>query len=331
MNGRPTFHHFFTLGPTLRKSPQPVKPGKNFSNYYKYLASQAKAAPENKILRIERVARTHAACGQQRQRRPRRRWAQKINDGRRWKGKRADRPDSVHRLPGVATIRLGSALLRCSCRQPARSGGPPCATGESLACLFGVASGGVWPAADVAAGAVSSCLAFSTLPSDAAVCCGSVLGGMFSVPLSVAAHLGARRAWPLASTLPCEVRTFLQVSQEAMSRLLETPGDRLARFRRHCTTPPVGACLQDRRARLRLADPARALADRHACSLATRFPGMPDGPRPIAPGPTGPHATGSRRPAMAAANRRHAVGRRGRVAAGCRNRVAAAGVCSTGA
>lgn len=35
------------------------------------------------------------------------------------------------------------------------------------------------------------------------------LGGMLSVPLSVALGLAACCAWPLASTLPCGVRTFL--------------------------------------------------------------------------------------------------------------------------
>lgn len=39
---------------------------------------------------------------------------------------------------------------------------------------------------------------------------GCRLGGMLSVPLSVALGLSACDAWPLASTLPCGVRTFLQ-------------------------------------------------------------------------------------------------------------------------
>ena len=39
---------------------------------------------------------------------------------------------------------------------------------------------------------------------------GCRLGGLLSVPLSVALGLAACDAWPLASTLPCGVRTFLQ-------------------------------------------------------------------------------------------------------------------------
>ena len=129
-------------------------------------------------------------------------------------GKQADRPDSVRRFPDVAIIPLGDALLRRSSRQPACSRGrlvhrPGRARhdahmpirrcfgwgfachrcrhrrGELLPRLFN--------------------LAVRTSPRGPCV-----LGGVFSVPLSVALSLAACCAWPLASTLPCEVRTFLQ-------------------------------------------------------------------------------------------------------------------------
>ena len=62
------------------------------------------------------------------------------------------------------------------------------------------------------------------------------LGGMFSVPLSVAAGLAACSARPLAGTLPCEVRTFLQPWPQPAAA-----SDRLARFRRHCTMRRLSA------------------------------------------------------------------------------------------
>lgn len=87
------------------------------------------------------------------------------------------------------------------------------------ACLFDVASGGVWPATDVATGAVSSYLAFSPLPFGRldTMCPSAALGGLFSVPLSVATGLGAHSARPLAGTLPCEVRTFLRLRPQAVT------------------------------------------------------------------------------------------------------------------
>lgn len=137
-------------------------------------------------------------------------------------GKRADRPDSVRRFPGVAIIPLGDALLRRSSRQPAcsrrrlvrRPGrarrdarmpirrcfgwGFAChrcrhRRGELLPRLFN--------------------LAVRTSPRGPCV-----LGGVFSVPLSVALSLAACCAWPLASTLPCEVRTFLQRRASGQAR-----------------------------------------------------------------------------------------------------------------
>jgi len=121
---------------------------------------------------------------------------------------RVCRPDSVRRRTGVTTIRLGGRLPGRSSHLPARSGGPPCAARRPRACLFDVAPDGVWRAGRVATSAVSSYLTLSPLPSVPAN--RRRLGGVLSVPLSVALGLAACCAWPLASILPCGVRTFLQ-------------------------------------------------------------------------------------------------------------------------
>ena len=75
------------------------------------------------------------------------------------------RPDSVRRLPDATVIPLGGRLPDRSSHQPARSGGPPCPAGSRIACLFGVAPGGVWRATGVATGAVSAYLTISPLPA----------------------------------------------------------------------------------------------------------------------------------------------------------------------
>ncbi len=67
--------------------------------------------------------------------------------------------------------------------------------------LFGLAPRGVYLAPDVATGAVRSYRTFSPLPR-------CYRGGMFSVALSVSQPLRLT-PWPLASTLPFRVRTFL--------------------------------------------------------------------------------------------------------------------------
>lgn len=77
---------------------------------------------------------------------------------------RACRPDSVSRFPGPTVIPLGARLPVRSSHLPARSGGPPCPAQSRVACLFGVAPGGVWRAVRVATNAVSSYLTVSPLP-----------------------------------------------------------------------------------------------------------------------------------------------------------------------
>jgi hypothetical protein len=79
---------------------------------------------------------------------------------------RAYRPDSVSRFPGPTVIPLGAQLPARSSHLPARSGGPPCPAQSRVACLFGVAPGGVWRAVRVATNAVSSYLTVSPLPGE---------------------------------------------------------------------------------------------------------------------------------------------------------------------
>ena len=80
------------------------------------------------------------------------------------KGERACRPDSVGRFPGLTVIPLGAGLPLRSSHLPARSDGPSLPARSRVACLFGVAPGGVWRAVRVATNAVSSYLAVSPLP-----------------------------------------------------------------------------------------------------------------------------------------------------------------------
>ena len=72
--------------------------------------------------------------------------------------------------------------------------------------LFCLAPHGVFPASQITSRAVSSYLAFSTLP---ALRCQRT-GGVFSATLSVAAVLQPRRPRVLRGMLPYGVRTFLQ-------------------------------------------------------------------------------------------------------------------------
>src|SRR3954463_3791015 len=80
--------------------------------------------------------------------------------------------------------------------------------GPAVLPLFCLAPHGVFPASQIAPRAVSSYLAFSTLP---ALCCQRT-GGVFSVTLSVSARLGERRPRVLRGMLPYGVRTFLSES-----------------------------------------------------------------------------------------------------------------------
>src|SRR6266576_2745957 len=78
--------------------------------------------------------------------------------------------------------------------------------GPAVLPLFCLAPHGVFPASRIAPRAVSSYLAFSTLP---ALRCQRT-GGVFSVTLSVVAILQLRRPRLLRGMLPYGVRTFLQ-------------------------------------------------------------------------------------------------------------------------
>src|SRR5947199_10689304 len=80
--------------------------------------------------------------------------------------------------------------------------------GPAVLPLFCLAPHGVFPASRVAPRAVSSYLAFSTLP---ALRCQRT-GGVFSVTLSVNARLGERCPRVLRGMLPYGVRTFLSES-----------------------------------------------------------------------------------------------------------------------
>src|SRR5437660_9450798 len=81
----------------------------------------------------------------------------------------------------------------------------PRVDGPAVLPLFCLAPHGVFRASRIASRAVSSYLAFSTLP---ALRCQRT-GGVFSVTLSVSARLGERRPRVLRGMLPYGVRTFL--------------------------------------------------------------------------------------------------------------------------
>src|SRR5438034_1397480 len=80
--------------------------------------------------------------------------------------------------------------------------------GPAVLPLFCLAPHGVFPASRIAPRAVSSYLAFSTLP---ALCCQRT-GGVFSVTLSVNSGLGRNCPRVLRGMLPYGVRTFLSES-----------------------------------------------------------------------------------------------------------------------
>ena len=189
---------------------------------------------------------------------------------------RACRPDSVRRRTGVTIIRLGGRLPGRSSHLPARSGGPPCAVRRPRACLLDVAPDGVWRAGRVATSAVSSYLTISPLPSAPAN--RRRLGGVLSVPLSVALGLAACCAWPLASILPCGVRTFLR-----RRRLRAAASDRPTRSIVDFTTASHRRAGADRRAPCdilrREAEPVMIESDPGRCAhrVATRLPPPPTG------------------------------------------------------
>src|SRR5690606_13699830 len=69
-----------------------------------------------------------------------------------------------------------------------------------------LASGGVWPATPVTRGAVRSYRTLSPLPEPAA----RLSAGTRAPAVCFLCHFpSGHPAWPLASTLPCEARTFL--------------------------------------------------------------------------------------------------------------------------
>jgi hypothetical protein len=133
-------------------------------------------------------------------------------------------PSPVSRKERKLTYKPGSVLGPCSAlrqsflwagsRLPRSSSLPGNSASNTVVPLFGLAPDGVWPAATVAGRAVSSYLAISPLPDPL-----RAIGGVFSVPLSVASrrpavsrHLAlrspdfplcAKPAQRLSSQLPC--------------------------------------------------------------------------------------------------------------------------------
>ena len=121
---------------------------------------------------------------------------------------RVCRPDSVRRSPGVTVIRLGPRSPGGSSHQPARTEGRP-SRREPHACLFGVAPGGVWRAVPVTGNAVGSYPTVSPLPVTAFAAPSAVCSLCHCPSPWARPEERARCAWPLASTPPSGVRTFL--------------------------------------------------------------------------------------------------------------------------
>jgi hypothetical protein len=101
-----------------------------------------------------------------------------------------------------APPRRGGTARRIFIRRDATN---PRINGPATLPLFCLAPHGVFPAIPLTRDAVSSYLAFSTLP---ALCCQRT-GGVFSATLSVTAILQLRRPRILRGMLPYGVRTFL--------------------------------------------------------------------------------------------------------------------------
>jgi hypothetical protein len=121
---------------------------------------------------------------------------------------RVYRPDSVQRLPVVTVIPLDRRLPDGSSHQPARSEGRPVRR-KPRACLFGVAPGGVLRAVPVTRSAVGSYPTFSPLPATGCPVTSAVCF-LCHCPSPWAQSCNhACCAWPLTSTLPAGVRTFL--------------------------------------------------------------------------------------------------------------------------
>jgi hypothetical protein len=136
----------------------------------------------------------------------------------------ACKPGSVGR--GLASPRDGHSSATPVARrlqQPtrtARSGHrsrPARSRGQVAPSLFGLAPGGVCPAADVAAGAVRSYRTISPLPADAV----ATTGGLFSVALSLGLMPAGRYPAPHVHG----ARTFLPVRLSALARAAVQPTD----------------------------------------------------------------------------------------------------------
>lgn len=131
---------------------------------------------------------------------------------------RANKPNSVTlRGQGFGGRR---SFIWATCRQVARAPYPQLIARRAVSgCLFGLAGGGVYPAGTVTRAAVRSYRAFSPLPATP---------GRDPVPRAVCFlwHFpSARAGLPLATTVPCPVRTFLPAGPPAKTR---RPSDRLA-------------------------------------------------------------------------------------------------------
>jgi hypothetical protein len=104
-----------------------------------------------------------------------------VTGGSQGSGQTACKPGSVHPREGRTAIPLGRTSRRASCDQPGRRVGNDPGGLHRRPPLFGLAPGGVCPAAPVAGGAVRYCRTISPLPKAPE---GGV-GGLFSVALSL--------------------------------------------------------------------------------------------------------------------------------------------------
>ena len=114
-------------------------------------------------------------------------------------------PAPVSRATHRRSISLFAKLELDGSRRPGPRATNPRIDGPAVLPLFCLAPHGVFPASQITSRAVSSYLAFSTLP----VPCCQRTGGVFSATLSVSPILRSNRPRILRGMLPYGVRTFL--------------------------------------------------------------------------------------------------------------------------
>ena len=119
-----------------------------------------------------------------------------------------------------AVIPLGCPLPDDSNGLPGHSPGEPGTERTAPLPLFGLSPGGVYPARDVTAPAVSSYLTISPLP-----------GIRGSPAVYFLWHFPWDRSrWTLATTLPCGARTFLVMVGPCRDRYTRSPSDRIPKL-----------------------------------------------------------------------------------------------------